>query len=246
MGPVIEAERLTKRFGGMTAVNEASFIVEAGALLGVIGPNGSGKTTTLNILNGAIRPDGGVVRVNGKEMQGKASTAFVGAGVTRTFQNPRVFTTITALENLLVPVLHSKSRGVDWRQKAEELLAFVGLEDHGDTPASELSGGQQKLLEFVRALMTDPSVVLMDEPFAGVHPSVKELMRQRILERNQEGTAFVIVSHEIPDLTRLCPQIQCMSGGKVVAFGPPAEVTSDPHVIEAYLGHGPSAGTASS
>ncbi len=246
MGPVIEAERLTKRFGGMTAVNEASFIVEAGALLGVIGPNGSGKTTTLNILNGAIRPDGGVVRVNGKEMQGKASTAFVGAGVTRTFQNPRVFTTITALENLLVPVLHSKSRGVDWRQKAEELLAFVGLEDHGDTPASELSGGQQKLLEFVRALMTDPSVVLMDEPFAGVHPSVKELMRQRILERNQEGTAFVIVSHEIPDLTRLCPQILCMSGGKVVAFGPPAEVTSDPHVIEAYLGHGPSAGTASS
>ena len=246
MGPVIEAERLTKRFGGMTAVNEASFIVEAGALLGVIGPNGSGKTTTLNILNGAIRPDGGVVRVNGKEMQGKASTAFVGAGVTRTFQNPRVFTTITALENLLVPVLHSKSRGVDWRQKAEELLAFVGLEDHGDTPASELSGGQQKLLEFVRALMTDPSVVLMDEPFAGVHPSVKELMRQRILERNQEGTAFVIVSHEIPDLTRLCPQILCMSGGKVVAFGPPAEVTSAPHVIEAYLGHGPSAGTASS
>ena len=127
MGPVIEAERLTKRFGGMTAVNEASFIVEAGALLGVIGPNGSGKTTTLNILNGAIRPDGGVVRVNGKEMQGKASTAFVGAGVTRTFQNPRVFTTITALENLLVPGLHSKSRGVDWRHNAAELLAFEGL-----------------------------------------------------------------------------------------------------------------------
>src|SRR5690606_41475879 len=120
MGPVIEAERLTKRFGGMTAVNEASFIVEAGALLGVIGPNGSGKTTTLNILNGAIRPDGGAARVNGKEMQGKASTAFVGAGGTRTCQHPRVLTTITAPESLLVPALHSKSRGVDWRQKAAE------------------------------------------------------------------------------------------------------------------------------
>lgn len=246
MGPVIEAEKLVKRFGGMTAVDEASFTVEAGALLGVIGPNGSGKTTTLNILNGAIRPDDGVVRVNGKEMQGKASTAFVGAGVSRTFQNPRVFTTITALENMLVPVLHQKGKGVDWREKALELLAFVGLEDHRDTPASELSGGQQKLLELVRALMTDPSVVLMDEPFAGVHPSVKELMRQRILDRNREGTAFVIVSHEIPDLTRLCPQILCMSSGKVVAYGPPSEVTSDPHVIEAYLGHGPSAGNGSS
>lgn len=243
MGPVIEAEKLVKRFGGMTAVDEASFSVEAGALLGVIGPNGSGKTTTLNILNGAICPDSGVIRVNGKEMQGKPSTAFVEAGVSRTFQNPRVFTTITALENMLVPVLHSK--GSNWREKALDLLAFVGLEDHRDTPASELSGGQQKLLEFVRALMTDPSVVLMDEPFAGVHPSVKELMRQRILERNREGTAFVIVSHEIPDLTRLCPQILCMSSGRVVAYGPPAEVTSDPLVIEAYLGHGPSGKAAS-
>lgn len=243
MGPVIEAEGLIKRFGGMTAVNGASFSVEQGGLLGVIGPNGSGKTTTLNILNGALRPDEGVVRVNGREMQGKSSTALVEAGVTRTFQNPRVFSTITAMENMLIPVLHSGGRRrSSWREKAQDLLAFVGLADHRETPASELSGGQQKLLEFVRALMTDPEVVLMDEPFAGVHPSVKDLMRQRILARNEEGTAFVVVSHEIPDLTRLCSRILCMSDGKVIAVGTPDEVTSDPMVIEAYLGYGPSGG----
>lgn len=241
MGPVIEAEGLIKRFGGMTAVNGASFTVESGGLLGVIGPNGSGKTTTLNMLNGALKPDAGVVRVNGAEMQGKSSTALVKAGVARTFQNPRVFTTITAIENMLIPVLHSGGRKEgSWREKARDLLGFVGLADHRDTPASELSGGQQKLLEFVRALMTEPDVVLMDEPFAGVHPSVKEHMRERIRERNEAGTAFVVVSHEIPDLTRLCSQILCMSDGEVIAFGSPDEVTSDSRVIEAYLGYGPS------
>lgn len=238
MTSIIEAESLTKRFGGTTAVDGASFVVEPGSVLGLIGPNGSGKTTTLNLLNGALGPDSGIVRVNGRELQGKSSTAFVQAGVTRTFQNPRVFTTITALENLLIPVLHSGRRRGQWQDRAEELLSFVGLRAHRDTPASELSGGQQKLLEFIRALMTDPDVVLMDEPFAGVHPSVKEVMRSRILEQNSNGTAFVVVSHEIPDLTRLCSEIVCMSEGRVIATGTPDDVTSHPQVIEAYLGHG--------
>ena len=239
MSPAIEVEALTKRFGGLNAVDGASFAVEAGSIVGLIGPNGSGKTTTLNLMNGVYRPDGGVIRVAGQELQGHSSGAFVAAGVTRTFQTPRVFSTITALENMLVPVLHRPSRGQRWRARAEDLLDFVSLAAHRDTPASELSGGQQKLLEFVRALMTDPQVVLMDEPFAGVHPSIKEAMRDRIQERNREGTAFVIVSHEIPDLMRLCSQVICMSEGRVAASGPPEFVTAQPEVVEAYLGRGP-------
>jgi ABC-type branched-subunit amino acid transport system ATPase component len=236
---VIEVEGLQKRFGGLTAVQDVTASVEAGQIVGLIGPNGSGKTTTLNLLNGVHAPDAGTIRVGGRTLGGKPSSAFVKAGVTRTFQNPHVFSTITALENMLVPVLHQKASGRSWRERAEELLDFVGLAGHRDTPASELSGGQQKLLEFVRALMTEPLAVLMDEPFAGVHPSVKEVMRERIKERNREGTAFVIVSHEIPDLMRLCSHVICMTEGRIAASGTPEQVTNDPAVISAYLGGGP-------
>jgi ABC-type branched-subunit amino acid transport system ATPase component len=236
---VIEVEGLQKRFGGLTAVEDVTASVEAGHIVGLIGPNGSGKTTTLNLLNGVHVPDAGTIRVGGRTLAGKPSSAFVKAGVTRTFQNPRVFSTVTTLENMLVPVLHRRASGRPWREKSEELLDFVNLAAHRDTPASELSGGQQKLLEFVRALMTDPLAVLMDEPFAGVHPSVKEVMRDRIKERNREGTAFVIVSHEIPDLMRLCSYVICMAEGRIVASGTPDQVTNDPAVITAYLGTGP-------
>ncbi len=228
---------LSKRFGGLQAVADVTFTVEPGTILGLIGPNGSGKTTTLNLLNGAVKPDSGTVRIGDHDLSGRSSREVVAHGVTRTFQNPRVFFTVTALENLLVPTLHQRGGRAQTERKALDLLDFVGLAAHRDTPASELSGGQQKLLEFVRALVTDPVVVLMDEPFAGVHPSVKELMRTRIRERNEQGTSFVIVSHEIPDLMRLCDSVICMSEGRIVAQGSPEEVTADQQVIEAYLGH---------
>lgn len=241
MSVVVEVNDLTKRFGGVTAVESVSLELAAGSLIGLIGPNGSGKTTTLNLLNGALNPDSGRIVVKGTDLAGKSSSAFVSAGVTRTFQNPRVFTSLTALENMLVPVLHSRGGSKKWEDKALELLDFVGLSEHRDTPASELSGGQQKLLEFVRALMTDPEIILMDEPFAGIHPSVKEVLRERIREINEKGTAFLIVSHEIPDLTRMCSEMVCMADGKVIAQGDPAELIKEPAVIEAYLGHGPAA-----
>lgn len=233
---------LQKRFGGEVAVQDVSFTLRAGTLLGLIGPNGSGKTTTLNLINGVHQPDAGSIRVDDEDVAGRRPAALVKRGVTRTFQTPHVFTTITALENMQVPVLHESGQRSSYSEKALELLDFVGLADHADTPASELSGGQQKLLEFVRALMTDPSIVLMDEPFAGVHPSVKEMMRSRISEINGRGTSFVIVSHEIPDLMRLCGEIVCMSAGRVIAAGTPDEVTSSPDVVEAYLGHGATKG----
>ncbi len=239
MSPAIEVRDIRKSFGGAVAVDGVSFTVQSHQIVGLIGPNGSGKTTTLNLLNGIYRTDHGTITVSGRRLTGGSPSTFVRAGVTRTFQQPRVFQTITAHENMLVPVLHSRGSRTSHVTRAHELLDYVGLAAHADTPASELSGGQQKLLEFVRALMTDPHVVLMDEPFAGVHPSVKELMRQRIRQRNGDGTAFIIVSHEIPDLMRLCSEVICMAEGAVVAQGTPDEVTVNPAVIEAYLGRGP-------
>jgi ABC-type branched-subunit amino acid transport system ATPase component len=238
----LRVDGLHKRFGGQAAVDGVGFTVAPGAVVGVIGPNGSGKTTLLNLLNGVHRPDAGSIRLGGVELAGRSPAHFVRHGVTRTFQTTRVFTTVTALENLLVPMLHSREHRQRTESRALELLEFVGLAGHRDTPASELSGGQQKLLEFVRALMTEPVIVLMDEPFAGIHPSVKELLRDRIRERNRRGTSFLIVSHEIPDLMRLSGEVICMSDAKLVAHGPPDEVTADERVIAAYLGSGAAGG----
>lgn len=243
-GVELRTDGLRKRFGGQAAVDGVGFTIAPGAVVGLIGPNGSGKTTLLNLLNGAHRPDAGSIKLAGVELAGHPPAHFVRHGVTRTFQTTRVFSTVTALENMLVPMLHSKEHRRETASRALELLDFVGLANHRDTPASELSGGQQKLLEFVRALMTEPVIVLMDEPFAGVHPSVKELMRDRITERNRRGTSFMIVSHEIPDLMRLSGEVICMSDGRVVAHGPADEVTADERVVAAYLGSGAASGRA--
>lgn len=236
MASDVVATGLNKSFGGQHAVQDVSLHVPPGTVVGLIGPNGSGKTTTLNLLNGALRPDGGSILVGGTELAGRSSREFVRHGITRTFQTARVFTTVTAFENLLVPTLHHREPRRVLHRRAEELLEFVGLAAHRDTPASELSGGQQKLLEFVRALMTEPSTVLMDEPFAGVHPSLKQVMHERIRERNAQGTSFVVVSHEIPDLMRLCDEVTCLSDGTVICQGTPAVVSDDAKVITAYLG----------
>jgi ABC-type branched-subunit amino acid transport system ATPase component len=235
MGVVLAGSGLRKRFGGLWAVDDVTLDVAPGQIVGLIGPNGSGKTTLINLLNGVHRPDDGRVTLQGEDVTGRKPHVLAAKGVMRTFQTARVFTTISVVENMLVPTLHQHG-SEDLQERADELLGFVELQDQRDLAGSELSGGQQKLLEFARALMTSPHVVLMDEPFAGVHPSIKEVLLERIRTKHEEGTSFVIVSHEIPDLLALSSHVVCLDQGRVIAAGPPEVVRDDERVVTAYLG----------
>ncbi len=237
-GPALAVRNLVKRFGGILAVDGVSFDVEDGVVLGIIGPNGSGKTTLLNLLNGVYAPDAGEVWVSGRRAEGGPPHRLADLGVMRTFQNTRVFRSLTVMQNMLVPVLHRAIPAPDARRRAMELLASVGLQGYADVPASQLSGGQQRLLEFVRALMARPRVVLMDEPFAGVHPEAIEVMTERVKELQGEGVSFVVVSHEIPVLMSISQRVLCLNQGRVIADGPPEAVARNESVIEAYLGGG--------
>ncbi|MDR5709246.1 MAG: ABC transporter ATP-binding protein [Armatimonadota bacterium] len=227
-----------RRFGGVVAVDRVSFDLEAGVVLGIIGPNGSGKTTLLNLLNGVYPPDAGEVWLAGRRVEGGPPQRLADLGVMRTFQTTRVFRSLTVLQNMLVPLLHRPTRMHEARNRAIELLASVGLAEYAHVPASQLSGGQQRLLEFVRALMTEPRVVLMDEPFAGVHPDAIEVLTRRVEALRKEGASFVVVSHEIPVLMSLSQRVLCLNQGRVIADGTPEEVARNEAVVEAYLGDG--------
>lgn len=232
----------------MEAIREVSLEVTPGQVLGVIGPNGSGKTTLINLLTGVYRADRGSIQVVGTETSRLSAHRIAGLGVARTFQNPHVFSTLTVRQNLLMALRHSarRDRPAGGRSSSgaraetngiDEWLALTGLTTKADHVASELSGGQRKLVEFARAMVRGPSLVLMDEPFAGVHPVVKRVLHDRITQLAASGqTAFLIVSHEIPDLIDLSHKFVCMAGGTVLRAGNPAEVCGDDAVIDAYLG----------
>lgn len=237
MTRLLSVRDVRKRFGGLTALDGVSLDVADGGILGLIGPNGSGKTTLINLLNGVYRVDAGELRLRDETITRLPTHAFARRGIARTFQNARVFQSISTRENMVMAALHLDESARTIEDRALELLAFVGLADKASLAASELSGGQQKLLEFARSLMIEPAVVLMDEPFAGVHPTLKADMIARVRERNDAGTTFVIVSHEIPDLLALSDHVVCLGSGAVIASGTPAEVRTDRAVIEAYLGH---------
>jgi len=234
--PLLEVTDLFKRFGGLVAVDHLSFAVPRATILGLIGVNGSGKTTVMNCINGLYRADGGSVRFDGTEILGRSAHEIARLGLGRTFQVPRTFRRMTLADNLLVPALNSHESDADLAERAHALLESVALAELRHHFAEELSGGQQKLLELARVMMFDPALILLDEPFAGVNPSLCRLLIERIEALLDEGKTFVLVSHDLTSIYRLSSRILVLNEGQGIAEGSVDEVRADPRVIEAYLG----------
>ncbi|MGH3393136.1 MAG: ABC transporter ATP-binding protein [Streptosporangiaceae bacterium] len=238
----LTAERLTKRFGGVTAVDDCTLTVREGSLTGLIGPNGSGKTTLLNMVSGYVRPDSGQVQLFRRPLSCASPTIPYRRGLSRTFQRARVFPHITVRENLYAAIPH---RGLavlraglapEVRERAESLLAGFGLTARAGVPAGELSYGQQKLLEFATVLMSSPRVLLLDEPTAGVNPVLIDTMVERIRELHAQGVTVVVVEHNMEFVMNLCDTVVVLDHGTALFEGPPAIVQSNALVLSAYLG----------
>jgi branched-chain amino acid transport system ATP-binding protein len=236
MTAVIEVSGLTKRFGGLTALEDVSLAADAGKVVGIIGVNGAGKTTLMNCLCGIYRPDGGTIRIDGHDTTGHAPHEVARRGVGRTFQVPRVFRKMSLVDNLMVPVLSRKQPDAQLLAQAEAMLEQMRLIDLRHNFAEELSGGQQKLLEMGRMLMPDPRLVMLDEPFAGVHPQLCSFMIERIQVMSAAGKTVLLISHDLTSIYRLSDWLVAMNQGRIIAEGGVEDIRSNRDVIEAYLG----------
>ncbi len=238
--PIIEIHDVAIAFGGIQALEGVSFSTAPGDLLGLIGPNGSGKTTLLNVIGNLYRAQRGAVYFQGRRIDSLPVHQIALQGIARTFQVARVFRRMTALENMLVPGYTRRGdtamTPVQLRDRAWELLRFLEIERLAHEQAGNLSGGQQKLLEFARALMLRPRLVLLDEPFAGVHPRLKDRMLDRIATLHQQGIDFIVVSHDLPTILGLSSRLVVLANGKKIADGDPEVVRHEDAVVEAYLG----------
>ena len=242
-GPLLEVTGLEKRFGGVSALSGCSFTVDEGSVTGLIGPNGSGKTTVFNLIGGTMGRDGGEIRFAGERIDRLPPWARSELGLARTFQITRLFGEMTVLENLVAPL-----RGFAWRllaadaiqgaeaERAEELLEFVGLETFRDQPAHALSYGQQKLVEFAQVLMLDPRMILFDEPASGINPALVDRLAGLIQELNAQGKTFLIIEHDMSFVLGNCDPVYVLAGGTCISKGTPDAVTKDPQVLEVYLG----------
>ncbi|WP_307835802.1 ABC transporter ATP-binding protein [Phycicoccus sonneratiae] len=247
---VLEAANVTMRFGGLTAVGDVSMRVHDGEIVGLIGPNGAGKTTFFNCLTGMYIPTEGRVTLAGEQLPPKPLKV-VRAGMARTFQNIRLFGNMTALENVMVGrycrtssmALTSVLRGPKFRreesatrERAQELLDYVGLGKSTELLARNLPYGDQRRLEIARALATDPQILLLDEPTAGMNPKETEETMHLIFKIRDSGLAVVVIEHDMRFIFNLCDRVLCLVRGSVLVEGTPGEVQSDPRVIEAYIG----------
>jgi branched-chain amino acid transport system ATP-binding protein len=253
-GVPLELHRVTRRFGGHRAVDGVSFQVRPGTITGLIGPNGAGKTTVFNLIAGVLRPTAGRIALGDRRLDGQPPHCVLRAGVARTFQIPRPFAAMSVLENLMLAGQDQPGERfwANWfaprtvavgeralRERARELIEFVGLGAHVGAPARVLSGGQRKLLELARALMTAPRLLLLDEPAAGVNPALVDAIAERIVALNRGGLTVLVIEHNLDLVMRLCRPVLVMAGGHLLLEGDPEDVRADPRVLEAYVGGAP-------
>lgn len=240
---LLEAQGISKAFGGIHALDTCSISVEKGTITGLIGPNGSGKTTLFNVMTGYERVDSGQVRFQDKNITNARPDTVFRLGVGRTFQLTRVFPRLTVLENMHVAAQRNDFKGLISRwsstheqKRALDLLDFVGLTRLKSLPAGNLSYGQKKLLEFAYVLIAEPQVILLDEPAGGVNPTMINYLADRIRTLNERGVTFLIVEHNMEFVMSLCQKVMVMHRGTKIAEGAPTEVRANPAVLEAYLG----------
>lgn len=242
MTALLEVDAACKRFGGVVAADECTFDVQAGTITGLIGPNGSGKTTIFNLVTGYLPADSGEIRFAGRVVRRPDPTRLARRGLIRTFQQARVFPNLTVLENLALAVpyglLGSARTRISKAERAlgEKLLADFNLTSHTNTLAAELSFGQRKLLEFAATLMARPRLVLLDEPAAGVNPVLVDTIERHIRRLHAEGLTFLVVEHDMPLVMRLCDPVIVLDRGRKIAEGSAVEMQNDPRVLDAYLG----------
>jgi branched-chain amino acid transport system ATP-binding protein len=250
--PLLQVDNISVRFGGLRALTEFSLSVDAGELVGLIGPNGAGKTTAFNVITGVYAPTGGHILLNGRRIDGKSPVQINHAGLARTFQNIRLFGQMTVLDNVIVGYNRSAEHGLlgtlvrspkfrreqdDMRQRGLALLETMGLAGKADLLARNLPYGDQRRLEIGRALATDPKILLLDEPAAGMNPSEKVELTGLIRQiRDAFGVGVWLIEHDMRLVMSICERIAVLDHGETIAIGSPSEVRSHPKVIEAYLG----------
>jgi branched-chain amino acid transport system ATP-binding protein/branched-chain amino acid transport system permease protein len=248
--PILEVVDLVKHYGGVRAVDGVSFSVERGTITGLIGPNGAGKSTALNVIGGFLPPDSGRVLLDGEDVTGQAMHRLARRGLVRTFQMARVFGGLTAIENLLVaaPVQRGESAiGIfggkrvwgkqesDAVERAREMLQAFGMQDKADEYARNLSGGQKRAVETMRALMTEPKLLLLDEPMAGLSPSLSRQLEELFLKLTRDGLSLLLVEHSLDTVDRICSKVVVMAQGKVLAEGRMTELRARKEVQDAYV-----------
>lgn len=238
MSAQLEISHLHKRFGGLVAVRDVSFSLTSGEVVGLLGPNGSGKTTVMNMISGALRADGGAVRVAGTDITSLKPHRIAAHGVARTFQLVRPLPTLTVAENVLLSLAFGRHRhwGAEAARMVEEKLAFVGLEGRGAEMVGNLTYIDQKRMELARALAAEPSLLLLDEWLAGLNPSELQIGIGLVRHLQGQGITVLLVEHIMEAVRALCSRCIVMSAGSVIAEGPSEEVLQQPAVIEAYLG----------